>query len=186
MTPLDNLRAITTLAAMRIPLAALALPIALGVNSARAEEPTRPENRLIANAAFVLKSTGVYFSSNLEVLSPKRAVFTGFNDGPVLVAQLDECVFAIKSKGATGMRVDFSKLYQTYYFDRSGGQWKMVFPGSGPAFCLSDESEQDRCFSSVRFNRSPYSDNAQFVASVSFIFDSGCRAATPPQPKPRF
>ncbi|MFB0491947.1 hypothetical protein ABIE45_004533 [Methylobacterium sp. OAE515] len=171
--------------AMRIILAALAFAVAAG-GTVKAEEAIRTENRLIANAAYVLRSAGLYFSSNLEILSPQRAVFTGFNDGPVLVAQLDKCVFAIRSKGTTGFKIDFSKLYQTYYFDRSSGQWRMVFPGDGPAFCLINDGQQDACYSSAKFNRGPAINNSEFVASVSFIFDSGCRVATPPQPKPRF
>ena len=171
---------------MRTALIALAaLPCFVAI-SARSEIEIRPENKTIANAAYVLHQTNEYNSNKLEIISSDRAVFTGGSDGPVLVARLDKCTYAIKSRGKSGFKLDFSKLHGNYYFERDGYQSKMIFPGEGVVSCYLNDNQADVCFKRATFYRAASPQTETFLASISYIMENGCPAVVPPQPKPRF
>lgn len=168
---------------MRHALAALVFVVT--VRDAAAEIEIRPENRSIANAAYVLKHSWDINSSKMEILSPDRAVLSGGNDEPVLVGKFDRCTYGIKPHNSAGFKIDFSKLTGKYYYENNRIGLQIVFPGEKGSFCTFGSESNNQCVWDVKLFRGDPSRESELIASITYLLDQGCRSASAP-PKPRF
>lgn len=160
-------------------------------SGARAGEGLQPNERPIANAAYLLKFLYLTRAWRLEVAAPDRATLTGYGRR-VDVWSPRRCVFDIGKRSESGellsgVEIDFAAITGTWSTECRRMSCDLVFDADGAGVCYKGMGATSgwSCRKEVRLPDAARDRKTvrTAVATVQYFYSSGCRGAND---SPRF
>jgi hypothetical protein len=162
-------------------LFAAAMLVSSSVGAAVGDLPE--DQRLIGNVVYVFKaSEGGTINSELEILSPKRAVLRQKGRAPWLLMETEPCVYESRAAPGVGFKIDFKKVTDEYTTRCRQHTCTLYVYGTGPASCPIGAGTPAPC--GLGLVLAPASET--LIASLTYIQTHGCPAAVRPAAKPKF
>ena len=166
---------------------AVALSVSILVAAASTGRGTElsQDQRLIANASYILKFAYLTRADQLDVQSSRYAVLSGHGER-VVINSPEPCVFQIGQKdasgNATGYLINFRNMNTEFTTACSAVACNLQFLGNGEAAgCYYSTARDPNWDCRTYVSLSGAANNAdiqrQVIASLNFIWDNGCPAS---------
>lgn len=138
--------------------------------------------RMIANAAVLLRSGYPTRNSELSVLDRSRATLTG-PEPPILIAETERCVYEMRQRGGSHIRLDLRVMRPEFSHScDNGGFCNLTLFGADKSFsCIkSHETSSFQCVNGRQYRH--LRSTEAILASARFLAKHGCSATSAKPP----
>jgi hypothetical protein len=134
-----------------------------------------PDERLIANAGYLMKFNVPGWFGRLDVQSGDAAAIYGQNsDEIILLARRKNCLYEMADRHGYVVRVDFSELSSHYQLDCDRMICRLNILGRNRAYCFrTGRGQQSYCTDNLLINFVPEA-QASVDGAWQFVRENGC------------